>query len=402
MASTPQTPTAVTALDDRRGDSSPTCRPRGAVAADISGLEQVLEDGHVTFNAVARVWFHLCDDSLSDADHQRCERLFPALLSAFGEPRGGIITAYFCKHLKIAAALTDIHTAAKLGETPPAAESGEALAPKGPGDRLRAARHGRIGASSSAIHVECAMGDPVDPKARELLFRCLDVHYRAIEFLQPKPRKVCMRMLMGVITSLLGSLDEREVHGRPAVGADPEEIECLNGMLDQARRYYERSAHRQAQIEYFLGMGLGTLLLSAFFVVMALIGDARLDTEPLLYTSLAAGLGAFVSVLARMTRGQLVLSYESGRTIMRLLGGIRPMLGALCGTAVYVLLASGMLTIAPPSNGKEAYYFLGIAFLAGFSERFAQDMIAKTPGAEAAPQQTVAPAAVAVQRAAAP
>ena len=397
MADTQQTPSVVTALNGHRHDAAPQ-QSRGAVTADIAALEQVLRDGQVTFNAVARAWFHLCDESLSDAHRERCELLFPALLSAFAEPRGGIVTAYFCKHLKIAAALTDIHTAAQLGESPPVAGQSEPAPPAHAADRWRAMRDGRIAASSSAIHVECAMGDPADTKARTILFRCLDVHYRAIEFLQPKPRKVCLRMLMGVVTSLLGSLDEREANGGPPIGTDPQEIACLNGMLDQARGYYERSAHRQAQIEYFFGMGLGTVLLGGFFASMALIWDAHFDTEPLLYTSIAAGLGAFVSVLARMTRGQLVLTYESGRTIMRLLGGIRPLLGALFGAAIYVLLASGMLTVTPPTNGNEAYYYLGIAFVAGFSERFAQDMIAKAPGADAAPQQSAEPAVAEARR----
>jgi hypothetical protein len=119
--------------------------------------------------------------------------------------------------------------------------------------------------------------------------------------------------------------------------------------------------------------------------------NAKLDTDPLLYTPIAAALGAFVSVLSRMTRGQLVLSYESGKTMMRLLGAIRPLLGALFGAAVFVLLESQMLGISPPQHPSE-YYYVGIAFLAGFSERFAQDMIAKAPGAEATAQQPAAPA----------
>ncbi|MEA2186484.1 MAG: hypothetical protein QOK16_1495 [Solirubrobacteraceae bacterium] len=395
MATTQQTPPVLTALDRHRDDSVPP-RSRGSVEGDISALEQVLKDGHITFNAVARAWFHLCDDSLSDAHRERCESLFPALLSAFSEPRGGIITAYFCKHLQIAAVLTDIHTAAKLGESPPVAgQDGPPEPPARTGralDRWRAAHDDRIGASNSAIHVECAMGDPVDPVAREILFRCLNTHYRAIEFLQPKPRKVCMRLLMNVVTSLLGSLDERKANGRRSFGTDAEEIASLNGLLDQACHYYERSAHRQAQVEYFLGMGQGIVLLGGFFAAMALLWHQRLDADPLVYTPIAGALGAFVSVLARMTRGQLVLTYESGKTIMRLLGGIRPLLGALFGAAVFVLLESKMLGISAPEPASD-FYFVGIAFLAGFSERFAQDMIAKAPGAEAASQPPAAPAA---------
>ena len=410
MATTQQTST-VTALESHRGDGDGDgagATPHAAIAADVAALEQVLRDGHVTFNAVARTWFHLCDETLPTELRERCEQLYPQLLSAFGEPRGGIVTAYFCKHLQIAAALTDIHTAAQLGESPPVAgqerrapAAGQERRPPAASrrDRWRAMRSERVSASSSAIHVECAMGDPVDAKAREILFRCLDIHYRAIEFLQPKPRKVCLRMIMGVVCSLLGSLDERKANGGAALGSDARELACMNGVLDQARRYYERSAHRQAQIEYFLGMGGGIVLLGGLIAAAATVlalGDLR--TSPLLYTALAAGLGAFVSVLSRMTRGQLVLSFESGRTIMRLLGAIRPLLGALFGSAVYVLIAGGMLTIQAPAREKELYFFVGIAFLAGFSERFAQDMIARAPGGDAVAQPGTVAAAAAARR----
>jgi hypothetical protein len=245
-------------------------------------------------------------------------------------------------------------------------------------------------ASSSALHIEWADGDPVDPKARVILFRCLDLHYRAIEFLNPKPRKICMRMIMGVVSSLLATLDDRQAGVQRAV-LERQEVECLEHVLEQARGYYDRSAQRQAQIEYFIGMAAGLALLFGGLLAVVLLSGAGVGSDPLIYTPLAAGLGAFVSVLSRMTRGQLQLSYESGRTIMHLLGLIRPLLGGLFGPAVYVLLAGGLLSIQPPSGGDELLYYLGIAFVAGFSERFAQDMLARAPGATAAP--AAAPAA---------
>jgi hypothetical protein len=365
-------PAAITAL------STPPPARGSAVPADIGALEQALRDGQVTFNDVARAWFHVCDDELPEEQRERCEQLYPALLSAFGEPRGGIVTAYFCRHVRVAAALTDIHRAAELGESL-AQEQGAN------------GRRDRMAASSSAIHIECARGDPVDPTARAILFQCLDLHYRAIEFLTPKPRKICMRMIMGVVTSLLGILDERRCHGR-AVCLEPHEVRCLNDVIAQARGYYDRSAQRQSQVEYFIGMGAGLVLLVAALLLTGWACDADLRAQPLLYTPLAAGLGAFVSVLARMTRGQMLLSYESGRTIMRLLGLIRPLLGAILGAAVYVLLAGGLLTITTPGDTPEAqlFFYVGIAFIAGFSERFAQDMVARVPGGAAAPAPSAA------------
>jgi hypothetical protein len=365
MATTapPSPRAAIAELDASRPT---TVAPRASIAAaDIGALEHALRDDRVTFNDVARAWFHLCDDELQAEQRDRCECLYPALLSAFAEPRGGVVTSYFCRHVRVAAVLTDIHIAAELGESLPHG------APP--------ARTDRNAASSSAIHIECAFGDPVDAKARAILFSCLDLHYRAIEFLTPKPRKICMRMIMGVVTALLGILDERRCSGE-AVCLERHEVECLTNVIEQARGYYDRSAQRQAQIEYFIGMAAGLALLLGGLVVLGKLTGASFGTQALLYTPLAAGLGAFVSVLSRMTRGRLLLSYESGRSIMRLLGLIRPMLGAIFGAAVYVLLAGGLVSIERPKDTTELFFYIGIAFVAGFSERFAQDMVARTPG----------------------
>jgi hypothetical protein len=353
--------TTLTALDD-----PPAPAGEHVALADIGALERALRDDQVTFNDVARAWFGLCDGELPEPLRERCEQLYPALLSAFAEPRGGIVTAYFCRHLRVAAALTDIHRAAELGEGLP----GQAR-PDG--------RSGRMAASSSAVHIECALGDPADAAARAILFDCLDLHYRAIEFLTPKPRKICLRMIMGVVTALLGILDERRCGGRP-VCLEAHEVRCLEGVIEQARGYYDRSAQRQAQVEYFLGMGAGLLVLVAALVALTTLPGVPIDQVALVYAPLAGGLGAFVSVLARMTRGQLLLSYESGRTIMWLLGFIRPLLGSIFGAAVYVLIEGRLVTFAPPAEKSHVLFYVGVAFVAGFSERFAQDMVARAPG----------------------
>jgi len=390
---THDSPAEVTALNGSRRSGAGPSRAC-VVAADIGALEQSQRDDQVTFNDVARAWFHVCDDQLPPAQRERCQRLFPELLSAFGTPRGGVFTAYFCEHVRVAAALTDIHRAALLGESlPHVSDTAEADADDRTRHRLsawlrrrRRARCEANAASSSALHIEFAHGDPVDPKARAILFRCLDLHYRAIEFLTPKPRKVCMRMIMGVVSSLLGTLDQRSAGRRPA-RLEAHEVESLETVIEQARAYYDRSAQRQAQIEYFIGMAAGLALLVGGLFALGTSAHASFGGETLMATPLAGGLGAFVSVLARMTRGQLQLSYESGRTIMRLLGLIRPLLGGLFGAAVYVLLAGGLLAIQTPGNNAELS-FIGLAFISGFSERFAQDMVTRVPGA------TVAPAAV--------
>jgi hypothetical protein len=377
-----------------------------SVQAELGVLEQAIEDGRVTFHFVAHAWFRVCDSALSDEDRQRFQDLFPRLVKAFSGPRGGVITSYFCRNIQVAAALTDIDTAARLGEGVPTLDEHTSQSEPRPrgflaGYRARRRkldrqRRERREATSSAIHLEPMSGQPADWKAKEILFRCLDLHNRALQFLTPKPRKICMRMVFGIVVALLGALD----HPASAVGgrsrsfsADRTAVEALESQLEQARRYYDRSAQHQAQYEYFVGMVFGLVALLVGVVVVGLLAHGDMLKEPLLAAPLAGGAGALVSVMTRMTRGQLVVNYESGRRTIRLIGAMRPVIGALLGGALYLLLAGGLVTLAQtPENDatKLLYFYTAIAFLAGFSERWAQDVVA---GAETSIGQAGTPPA---------
>jgi hypothetical protein len=363
-----------------------------SIAAEIKVLEDAIRSGRVTFHPVAHAWFRLRDPQVDPKDREEFAALFPKLVEAFSEPRGGIITAYLCQYIPVAAVLTDIDRAASLTEGLPVHKPSEetfsedaSLGKMSARDRAQAARARRAehrramaAASSSAIHLEPLEGQPADWKAKELLFRCMDLHYRALQYLTPKPRKICMRMIFGIVVALLGTLDVPPSQGRQRpFSSNLTAVEALEAELEQARRYYDRSAQRQAQVEYFLGMVAGLVLLLAGLVVLGLIAGSRLLREPLLAAPLAGGAGAVVSVMTRMSRDQLSLNYESGVVTMRLLGVIRPLLGALFGGALYLLLAGGLLTVAqtPSDETQLIYFYTGIAFLAGFSERWAQDVV---------------------------
>jgi hypothetical protein len=376
----------------------------------------------VTFHEVAGAWFHICDPLLSPDRRRSFQELYPELLEMFAKPRGGIVTAYFCRNLRVAAALTDIHKAAELSERVPVAtmrDEAQDHQPEATGRLLRLrraagdpSRNGHVAhadpnhaglfsptrpikASSSAIHIEPTFGDPGDWPAKKILFTCLDLHYRSLEFLTPKPRKICMRLIFGVITSLLGTLDSRHASGgddRP-FGADPTEVDCLERELARAERYYERAAQRTAQLEYFVGMfAFGLPLLLALTGLAAWVADTPLLEEPLFVSLIAGGAGAIVSVLNRMTSGRLILLAESGKAVIRLLGAIRPLVGAVFGLAVLVLLSADLVSFVepPPAGSARMLFGAGLGFIAGFSERFAQDMIAGAAGGRTSTKATAA------------
>ena len=52
------------------------------------------------------------------------------------------------------------------------------------------------------------------------------------------------------------------------------------------------------------------------------------------------GLGAVVSAMSRMTSGRLHIDYEQGKWGVRVLGAIRPMIGAVFGSVLWIVLAA--------------------------------------------------------------
>jgi hypothetical protein len=243
-------------------------------------------------------------------------------------------------------------------------------------------------ASSSAIHIEPTFGDPADWKAKEILFHCLHLHYKALEFLTPQPRKICMRMIFGVITTLLGTLDQRQfdraTEGKPEApfGSNPAEVETLERELEQAHAYYVQSSQRQAQLDYLTGMLVFLTLAIAGTVAIAL-ATGVLD-QPVTVSVLAGATGAVVSVMNRMTTGRLVLRPESGKKTIRALGFMRPVIGAVFGAVIYLFLDGGIVEVlSPPQGGANLAFYAGLGFVSGFSERFAQDVIAQATPASA-------------------
>jgi hypothetical protein len=360
---------------------------------------------------------------------QHWKDLFPALLDTFGRQRGGVVTCYFCSNIRVAAALTDIYTATGVGDAPVPSlhahcaqrvlehERERARAELrfrarrrrlrelnaddpwrrvGPGPRLVHWLRRIFGqkAVNTAIHVEPTFGDPDSPRAKELLFRCQRVHYHAIEWLKPKPRKICTRMTFNVIANLLGTLDERVGRGEPAGEFDNQhrDQEVLEKEILRTEQYFHGSAQRTARLAYLRGMLLG--LLGTAGVVLPLYFVQPIPDE-LSLMFLAGALGALVSVLQRLSGGHLTVNHEDGKWTLHLLGFIRPLLGGLFGLAIYAFLEGGVLVgldIPTTAEGVDETFFLAaIGFLAGFSERFAKDVLdpakvvpgspTRTPGA---------------------
>ncbi len=81
--------------------------------------------------------------------------------------------------------------------------------------------------------------------------------------------------------------------------------------------------------------------------------------------------------MARITRrSTLNIDIAQGHGVTGLAGAIRPLIGAIFGLALFVFVNGGLVPIdVPTEQWKANLFFASVAFLAGFSERWAQDTI---------------------------
>ena len=146
-------------------------------------------------------------------------------------------------------------------------------------------------------------------------------------------------------------------------------------------------ATRRAQTEYLRGMlNQGSLLLLVLLGLAAatwVAGASFSDVAgQLVLVAIAGAVGATVSVMWRMTSGTFsinlpTLDYGTARSQLRLMGALRPAIGSVFALAIFVFAMSPILPLQEGTQ-RDTYLLIALGFLAGFSERFAQDMFVRS------------------------
>jgi hypothetical protein len=242
-----------------------------------------------------------------------------------------------------------------------------------------------------------------DARVARLLNASDELGVRVSHVLRGTGARICMGLVMSSSKALLGLVD---APSQPSDAASRREIlKDEEARLNLAGREYRRTATRQAQLVYVGGAIAGAILLTALvlFVLWLISLGTRLSwlavddangaagtvSLSLLYLcAIAGGLGSIVSLIARINMNSCTVDYEAGRGVTFALGALRPALGAVFGIAFYAAVVSGLLNLFDvPAAGdtKQFYFFLVIAFLAGFSERWARDVLVDLDGGKPAP-----------------
>jgi hypothetical protein len=267
-----------------------------------------------------------------------------------------------------------------------------------------------------------------DVEFLELLSRLMLLHVRARQFLSEGDYKDCMDPVFEAITYCLSSFDQQP---RDSVGEDEQAMKAhkaahkarltamLSNAYDRAEGDLWQMAQRKALIQYFSGMLVGLVLLITLAIALGFVSVPLLPLPPSLtpeqiaelrtfgpnyllqVATIAGAIGAAISVLQRISAGRFSLSrnvvvlqqsrQSTGRaytiSILKTLGLFRPVIGAVFGVAFYVFQSAGLLPFIPKVDVSLPVYFAALAFIAGFSERFARDMVitAQAPMADASP-----------------
>jgi len=304
----------------------------------------------------------------SDEDRRECAALLPRLMAQFERSHGRIIESYFCRSAFAAAVLTE----------------------------------------TDEIRVIWGAHEVQFPERTMLLFDCRSLAYRAWHRLSESDRRHCQMMIFGVITEVLRRIDRRATSRRGA--ADDDQLQYLHDELERARSFYLDAARQQARLRYTAGLLAGALALAAVLAPFVIpIIEPRIAAGTLraiLLCAVSGATGAVVSVLSRMTfdrRTKLTLpNFESAKRDLWFLGALRPFVGAVFGLVMYVFLKSTLLPIElPTDDADQTFFFTSVAFLAGFSERFAQDIFLRS-GRAVSDDDDVAPPATQTETLVAP
>jgi hypothetical protein len=341
-------------------------------------------DDYVSFSDVARAHFHW-DVATEGAERTEARKEFHDKLSSFEHQSGAdVVDAYWCQRQASAVALA------------------RARPPERPGFLTRMGRHLR-GKDETPEFRLYRVTDWVTADVRklaDLLHDCDVLAIKAIWGLEGIPRAVVMQWLLAVEAHILGFL-ERDPRDEPATergerngGKGPgakepataSELELLHkrvlAELNQIEDYYQAAGTKRARLRYVRGMLVFGLPLVVLFAVLFGIGfyifgvlsfyDEGVRT--FFACMMAGAIGAIVSVVIRMSgRGkgpEFTIDHELGSAGVMELGALRPLIGAVFGIVLALLVQTFLVPVDEQELSLEL--FVVLAFLAGFSERWAR------------------------------
>lgn len=187
--------------------------------------------------------------------------------------------------------------------------------------------------------------------------------------------------LAGKLALTLPAIEEEEAYSllhvvdvaASAVSSTPPNMKMARRILDGV----ERSLLLRRKIRYLMqGLGLGLLFTVTLTVLVSLFTPAStgFDRVELGLVALAGFIGASVSLAIKIKDYTKLKDLDT--RVLRWTAFFKPLIGMMFALFVYMALNSGIVDITIAGT-ERTFFFVAVAFVAGFSERFAQDVISK-------------------------
>jgi uncharacterized membrane protein YeaQ/YmgE (transglycosylase-associated protein family) len=303
------------------------------------------------------------------------ERAYRRKLEAFEARNGRIVDAYWCRSEASAVAITRR-------------------------DPKPFSRHVMRRTAAMRFHAATDWKTSRSPGIAALLQDCQTLAIRAGEVLGGTSQWIAIRWIMSVASFLLARCDAESprLQDKRRTAATTQARAYAAPKLRTIESYYLKAAEKRARMVYVWGMVQGII---GFAVLIGLVGAYLAATsrpslhdgnaQQLAATVVAGAVGALISVLLRMDERRtstFKIDAEIGGRAVRRLGLFRTTVGAILATAVFCALKAGLVQqIKLPSGASAIYFYMVVAFLSGFSERWAQIVLgsAETVLAPAAP-----------------
>ena len=208
-----------------------------------------------------------------------------------------------------------------------------------------------------------------------------DLLLKAELYLSENHARICKQRLFRLYKGLISSLyiEYSQNHQEGKISPDPAHIADLKQLrreLEGVKDTYRRVGLARGQWRYLTGAGLGAVVIAVLAgIAAAILGTAN---HHIIWLGALAGgaVGALLSVLERLTRGALRVGFEAEAEHLIISGISRPVVGAISGVALFVLIGGNVaLPFIKASENSQGLFFMGVAFLAGFSERLAKDVL---------------------------
>ena len=129
-------------------------------------------------------------------------------------------------------------------------------------------------------------------------------------------------------------------------------------------------------------LGLGTLLYFTIPLLAVLIPRVLnqktivgVETDYLLMVAAAGSIGSIVSIMVRIQDFSGLRDVDPA--VLFFTGFFKPVIGASFALFVFAALRAGLLPLTI-NEGTDRYFFMALSFVAGFSERFAKDIVKTT------------------------